>query len=63
MADFEGMLAEDQRLLRETLSLVKRQQEPAVTTADNLQSQTKERKDALPRFGKAVETDLDEFQV
>lgn len=56
------MLTENQALLRETLALVKRQQELALTTAGNLQSQTKGLNEALIRFGEAVETDLDELK-
>ena len=56
------MLTENQKLLRETLALVERQQELAVTTAENLQSQTKGLTEALIRFGEAVETDLDELK-
>ena len=41
---------------------MKRQQELAVTTAENLQSQTKGLNEALIRFGEAVETDLDELK-
>ena len=41
---------------------MKRQQELALTTAGNLQSQTKGLNEALIRFGEAVETDLDELK-
>ena len=60
--NLEEMLTENQRLLGETLTLVKRQQELAVATAENLQSQTKGLNEALIRFGEAVETDLDELK-
>jgi hypothetical protein len=61
IVNIDEMLTENRTVLRETLALVKRQEELAVTTAENSQSQTKGLNEALMRFGEAVEADLDEL--